>query len=71
MADTDPLRMCITVDRAAIPVSGRVIAEPGSARQFTGWTELFAALQALIEADEQKRHASGIRSLPSVPPSTT
>ena len=56
MPTTEPLRMCIAVDRAAAPVRGRVIADRGWERAFTGWTELFVAIQAVI-ADDNKGEA--------------
>jgi hypothetical protein len=46
--------MCIAMERGAGPVSGRVIADRGSEREFTGWMELFTALQAVIADDEPK-----------------
>jgi hypothetical protein len=53
MSNTEPLRMCIAVDRGAAPVRGRVIADRGAERAFTGWTELFAALEAVIADDNE------------------
>jgi hypothetical protein len=58
MPTTEPLRMCIAVDRAAAPVGGRVIADRGWERAFTGWTELFAAIQAVIADDKDKGEMS-------------
>lgn len=54
VSTTDPLRMSIAVDRGAVPVSGRVVPEDGAERDFTGWTELFAALRAAVEDDERR-----------------
>lgn len=54
MSTAEPLRLCIAVDRGAAPVSGRVLAACGTERQFTGWTELFTALEAVIADDNNK-----------------
>ncbi len=42
------LHLRVTVDRDATPISGQVAAGGGRERPFAGWTELFAALQAVI-----------------------
>jgi hypothetical protein len=47
----DPLRLSIDVVRSVTPVSGTVATAGGAARAFAGWTELFAALQAIIVND--------------------
>jgi hypothetical protein len=54
MPTQDALRVCIDVDRRSLPVSGRVLTEHGSARCFTGWTELFTALEAVIADDNER-----------------
>jgi hypothetical protein len=51
----DPLALRIDVDRDADPVSGRVSAGDGPGRSFAGWTELFAALQDAVIADQATR----------------
>lgn len=48
MSTSEPVRVCIAADREAVPVTGRVIPERGAERQFTGWMELFAALQVVL-----------------------
>jgi hypothetical protein len=57
MPTTEPLRLSIAVDRGASPVTGRLIAGGGAERSFAGWTELFAALQVAIAADEDEEEA--------------
>jgi len=69
MSAAEPLRMCIAVDRCAAPVSGRVIPDGGPQRAFSGWTELFAALHAVI-ADDHDQRAGGPRDV-QAPASTT
>jgi hypothetical protein len=55
MPNAQPLQIGIAVERRAAPVSGRVVTDRGPERRFTGWTELFAALQAVIaEANHQE-----------------
>jgi hypothetical protein len=54
MSIEEPLRLSIAVDRDAAPVSGRVIAAGGSERAFSGWTELFAALQVAIAGNDRE-----------------
>jgi hypothetical protein len=54
MSTTEPLRMCIAMDRGAVPIRGRVTADLGWERRFSGWTELFTALQAVITEDNDK-----------------
>lgn len=61
MGATEPLTMCIAVDRRAMPVSGRVIPASGSERAFTGWMELFTALQAVLADDDEKGEV-GVRN---------
>ena len=57
MSTAEPLRLSIDVDRGASPVRGCVAAEGGSARAFAGWTELFAALLAAIDADQTEEES--------------
>ncbi|HEY7630571.1 MAG TPA: hypothetical protein VH817_07720 [Thermoleophilaceae bacterium] len=52
MGTNEPLRLAIAVDRDVTPVSGLVTTPDGPERPFAGWTELFAALQAAIAAEE-------------------
>lgn len=54
MSATEPLRLCVDVDRRVSPVSGRVTAPGASELAFAGWTELFAALQAAIAQDQEE-----------------
>ena len=48
MASGQSLRIEVEVDIETSPVSGRCGQEGGSSRLFTGWTELFAALDAAV-----------------------
>lgn len=42
------LRIAVEIDIETSPVSGRCCQEPGPPRSFTGWTELFATLDAAV-----------------------
>ena len=59
MAIAEPLRMSITLDRGAVPVSGCLTPRGGPERAFTGWTELFAALQTAIAEDNIEEEVGG------------
>ena len=59
MATAEPLRMSITLDRGAVPVSGCLTPRRGPERAFNGWTELFAALQAAIADGNTKEEVGG------------
>lgn len=48
---SEPLQLCVEVDRDVSPVTGRVAVACGPERRFAGWTELFSALQAAIAGD--------------------
>lgn len=48
MPATEPLCLRIEFDPGTTPVSGRLAAGVGAPSTFSGWTELFAALQAAI-----------------------
>jgi hypothetical protein len=54
----EPIRLRVEVDRDLTPVTGRVVAEDRRERPFAGWTELFAALEALIADDESGQQRS-------------
>jgi hypothetical protein len=57
MATSEPLRLSIALDRGVSPVSGLLTAGGSRPRGFAGWTELFAALQAAIAADQHEEEA--------------
>lgn len=49
MADTGPIVLRLEVLRGdQEPMSGVVCASDGRAHEFSGWSELFAALQTLL-----------------------
>jgi hypothetical protein len=58
MSGTEPLHLHVEIDPGVSPVSGRVTVG-GDERPFTGWTELFAALQATVTDDQIGRDGSG------------
>ncbi|MGZ4200743.1 MAG: hypothetical protein ACXVRH_01660 [Thermoleophilaceae bacterium] len=51
----------MTVDRDVTPISGQVAAGGGRERPFAGWTELFAALQAVIDHPEPEEQDAETR----------
>jgi hypothetical protein len=65
MSTTEPLRMRIDMDRGSAPVTGSVTADRGSERAFAGWTELFAALQAVIADDNNNSTGSSCPGSPT------
>lgn len=48
MSSGQSLRIVVEIDIETSPVSGGCCQEAGPARPFTGWTELFAALDAAV-----------------------
>lgn len=48
MTSGQSLRIEVEIDIETSPVSGRCCQEQGPPRSFTGWTELFAALDAAV-----------------------
>jgi hypothetical protein len=50
-----PVRLVLTVELAVIaePIAGLVRSAEGSSQAFSGWSELFAALQTLIRGDDR------------------
>jgi hypothetical protein len=64
MSSGQSLRIEVEIDVETSPVSGRCGQEGGSSRPFTGWTELFAALDAAV-ADARLEVGTGDRADPS------
>ncbi len=48
MSAGQSLRIEVEIEIETAPVSGRCCQEGGASRLFTGWTELFAALDAAV-----------------------
>jgi hypothetical protein len=45
-----PRRITLELDPGDLPISGRLMANPGSGQPFTGWLSLLAALEAMVES---------------------
>jgi hypothetical protein len=48
MPPTKRINLSLDIDRDTVPISGRLAAAGVTERPFTGWTELFAALETAI-----------------------
>lgn len=48
MASSEPLQIEIQIDPRVSPISGRWCQQGSQPRPFTGWTELFAALDVAV-----------------------
>ena len=62
MAQDDRLQIGIEIDLGASPISGRFCAEGNPQQPFTGWTELFSALDKALS---NARNAEGFGELAS------
>jgi hypothetical protein len=58
---SEPLPLRVEVDRESELVTGLVSSADGPTRPFTGWTELFTALQEAIADDRQRRATGTVR----------
>jgi hypothetical protein len=63
MPVTDPLQMCVRIERGVSPVSGCVVLGHSSTRVFIGWTELFAVLETAVADDNTKGEAGAAQDL--------
>ncbi len=53
------LLLSLALEPASDPIKGSLRAQHGEQREFQGWIELAAVLQALIDADGDDRRVSG------------
>jgi hypothetical protein len=48
MPATERINVSLDIDRGTVPITGRLVAAGVAERPFTGWTELFSALETAI-----------------------
>lgn len=59
MSEGDPLRIRLTLDSSATPLSAIVMPDGGAEQRVEGWIELFSALEGLVERDGSKQTSTG------------
>jgi hypothetical protein len=58
MPDRERLQLTLELDSRAEPITGRMRAQGGEARSFTGWLGLAAVLGSVLEGDRRDAKAN-------------
>jgi hypothetical protein len=64
VCSSTPIRLAAEIERGDGPLTGRIIDEHGSRRDFVGWTGLAAVLTAILADAEADQTSGGDRSQP-------